>query len=65
MRGKQSVILPEGNVLVKDFVTWLTTVYVCIFQGIRHNYHTIYMSGIKSTGFSRYQRLMSIYLLQI
>jgi hypothetical protein len=28
MQRKQSIILPEGNVLVKDFVLWSSTEYV-------------------------------------
>jgi hypothetical protein len=42
MRRKQSAILPEGNVLVKDFVIWLTIHYFCIPRGIQHNYHTVW-----------------------
>jgi hypothetical protein len=30
MRRKQSIILPEGNVLVKDFVIRLTSDFVCL-----------------------------------
>ena len=41
MRRKQSIILPDGNALVKDFVIWLTIDYFCITRGIQHNYHTI------------------------
>jgi hypothetical protein len=41
MRRKQSIILPDGNALVKDFVIWLTIDHFCIARGIQHNYHTI------------------------
>lgn len=41
MRRKQSAILPEGNVLVKDFVIWLNIDYKCGLTGIYHNYHTL------------------------
>jgi hypothetical protein len=42
MRRKQSIILPQGNELVKDFVIWLTIDYDCVLRGIQHNYHTIW-----------------------